>query len=211
MTEPDVDSELERLLSQTRAETEPAPAARARIRAALESRLASAPSPSGRMTRLALVGGGAAIAALVWLSPSRPRTPAPRLIETSAPVVSAPAAALVAQPVMEPQPSVAVSSLAPAKIPPRVVGSATEPGAELALIAAMQAALRAGNSAQALSLAEQHAQRFSRGELVQEREGVRAVARCRLASPSGRAALGAAFLGRYPGSPYAARVRDACR
>jgi hypothetical protein len=210
MSQADVDSELERLLAQARAGTQPEPEARARIRAALEPRLAGRPGAvSSRAKLLALLGGAALVAAFAWLSQSR--APTPRAVTTSAPVVAPPPAATIALPAVEPQPSVSVSSLARQKAPPRSVASAPDPAAELELIAAMQSALRAGGSAQALSLAEQHARRFPRGALVQEREGVRAVASCRLADPSLRSGLGAAFLSRYPGSPYAARVRDACR
>lgn len=214
MSQADVDSELERLLAQARAGTEPAPEARARIRAALEPRLAAGPAAvSSRAKPFVLIGGAAVVVAWAWLSQSGgpAPVPAPRAVVTSSPVVASPPATTIARPAVEPQPSVSVSSLAREKAPPRSVASALDPEAELALIAAMQSALRAGGSAQALSLAEQHARRFPRGALVQEREGVRAVASCRLADSSLRSGLGAAFLSRYPGSPYAARVKDACR
>jgi hypothetical protein len=71
--------------------------------------------------------------------------------------------------------------------------------------------LRAGNPSQALALSADHTRRFPRGTLVEEREGVRAVARCQLAAPDARAPLLAAFTQRFATSPYAARVKAACQ
>jgi hypothetical protein len=75
----------------------------------------------------------------------------------------------------------------------------------------MQQALRAGNAGRALSLAGEHARRFPRGALIEEREGVRAVAQCKLAPPDGRATIAESFLRRFGSSPYAARVKAACQ
>jgi hypothetical protein len=74
----------------------------------------------------------------------------------------------------------------------------------------MQLALRSGNPARALAVANEHARRFPSGTLSQEREGARAIARCQLAEPAARASMQSAFEARYPGSPYAARVKAAC-
>ena len=213
MSQSDVDAELERLLSQTRAGTEPAADARARIRASLEPRLAAGPPPgAGRLKLLALVGAVAAIviAISVWRArspaPLAPSVPSAAPITPSPPVVTPPSA-----PVVVPPPSASASGAIAEKPAPRGAVPTQDPAAELRLISAMQLALRSDRAAQALALAEQHAQGFPRGALVQEREGVRAVARCRLAPSAARGALRESFLARYPSSPYAARVKDACR
>jgi len=75
----------------------------------------------------------------------------------------------------------------------------------------MQQALRSGDAGRALTLASEHARRFPRGTLAEEREGVRAVAQCQLAAPSARSTLLETFARRYPSSPYAARVKAACQ
>jgi len=220
MSQPDVDSELERLLSHTRAETEPSRSARARIRAALEARLAAPAAPPPWIGRAKLVGLLGAVGLVVGLGVWRWRAPAPApLVEMTPAVPSTNVAPLTTPPEPRPEPVSVTAPSAPEPAPShaalvapaRPVAPVTDPRAELELIAAMQAALRSGNAALALARAEEHAKRFPRGALVEEREGVRAVARCRLAEPGARAAVEAAFLKRYASSPYAARVRDACR
>jgi hypothetical protein len=86
-----------------------------------------------------------------------------------------------------------------------------DPTEELTLVRGMQQALRSGNPSRALALAADHARRFPRGTLLEEREGVRAVARCQTAAPAARPALLEAFAQRFAGSPYAARVKAACQ
>jgi hypothetical protein len=88
---------------------------------------------------------------------------------------------------------------------------AANPVEELPLVRAMQQALRAGNASQALALAADHTRRFPRGSLIEEREGVRAVARCQLAAPDARAPIFAAFTRHFSTSPYTARVKAACQ
>lgn len=87
-------------------------------------------------------------------------------------------------------------------------------GVEVALLARAQRALREGQSAEALALAQQHARAFPDGELHQERDGVAALARCMLdlSEPERARARAQArvFLERAPSSPLAARVRKLC-
>lgn len=228
MTEPNLEQELERLLNATRAGTEPDANARARVRAGLAASLASAGAlKAGITTR---VGLGAklwllsafAIAVLVGVSLlGQPENSAP----APAPARASAAASLAASPpdarpastiVAVPSALAAVSTPAAANAPrpaasqPRVAAKAEEPADELALVSAMQLALRSGNASQALALANEHARRFPGGALVQEREGARAIAHCQLATPASRSAILASFEQRYAGSPYAARVKDAC-
>jgi hypothetical protein len=75
----------------------------------------------------------------------------------------------------------------------------------------MQQALRGGNPGRALALATEHGRRFPRGALVEEREGVRAVASCQLATPQARLQILSSFLQRFATSPYVGRVKAACQ
>jgi hypothetical protein len=221
MTTPEVDQELERLFSAARVATAPGAGARERIRAGLLPRLAT----DAAATRPAWgphAWLGAALAVLgvcgfaLWLTSAPPAkdvsapvtTPASAPSSLVAPPPLASAAASAAAPAVElvrPSPSLASSK------PPAPSAPSVNPAEELALVRAMQQALRAGNPSQALALTADHTRRFPRGTLVEEREGVRAVARCQLAAPDARAALLAAFTQRFATSPYAARVKAACQ
>jgi hypothetical protein len=225
MTTPEVDSELERLFALGRQATQPDATARERIRAGLAARLSkSAPSLPQRGARRAWLGAGLAAVAVggaaLWLlnaapapsvapsaslpAPTHSTLLAPAPVEAALP--GAPAAS-VAAPILEaPVPKPLAPSAKPAPASP-----SADPAEELTLVRAMQQALRSGDSARALSLAAEHARRFPKGALVEEREGVRAVAQCRLAAPEARPALLSAFERRFSGSPYAARVKAACQ
>jgi len=229
MSQPDVDQELERLLNATRSGTEPAADARARIRAALATGLAGAgAAKAGVVTRaglfaklwlLAALGVALVLGASLVGSPEQPRpasTPAAASAATAAlatePSASASPPAPARLVVATPSPSAVAVGVAEraAPAPPRTAAKAAEPADELALVSSMQLALRSGNAPQALLLANEHARRFPGGALAQEREGARAIAHCQLASSDARPAILANFEQRYAGSPYAARVKDAC-
>lgn len=219
MTAPDVDSELERLFGVARQETLPDVGARDRIRVGLASRLAtSAPLPSSPTGGARRAWLGAGLAALVvgggalWLTSSAPAPSVAPSVPLPTPVRSAP---LEAAPPVVPVPSVSAPTVeAPRPKPAKPSPSSTriaDPAEELALVRSMQQALRSGNASQALSLAAEHTRRFPKGALSEEREGVRAVAQCRLAAPEARPAVLDAFTRRFGGSPYAARVKAACQ
>lgn len=234
MTSPEVDQELERLFSVTRAATEPDSRARLRIRAGLDARLLAGEGPAAsRAAKKHWVGVGVAVvgvgAAALWLS-TLPRGAVP---SAQAPVVArstTPRAAASALPVVTPAPPPSEPAVAAAPPPsPRATALAPQraelarpasasstpatpdPGEEVGLVRAMQQALRSGDPSRALALAGEHARRFPHGALVEEREGARAVASCQLAEPSARATVGEAFTRRFGASPYAARVKAACR
>ena len=222
MSNTDREQELARLLNEARVGTEPAAGARARIRAGLTPRLGASVPPApftlGRR-KIALIGGGtgAVLAFTVWSlwrPPLPPKTLAPVSSSLSLPQIRGVAVPAVSAPVsaVAPAPAgtndVTMPSMAP--VTGRAPASA-ESETELELISAMQLALRSGDAAGALTLASRHARRFPRGALTQERDGVRAIAQCRLAAPEARAKLRADFLGKYGASPYAARVKDACQ
>jgi hypothetical protein len=78
---------------------------------------------------------------------------------------------------------------------------------EAALVAAIDAALRAGDVAGASRLADDHQRRFPAGLLVEEREGARVIARCTTSASAGAAD---AFLRAHPRSPMRSRILAAC-
>jgi hypothetical protein len=223
MTTPEVDQELERLFSVAREATAPDAAARERIRAALTPRLASGESTARPgSTASAWLAVGAAVlgvaAVAVWLGSAPPTknarepatTPAP--VSTSlAPEATPPAAPA---PVSAPSPSTEALRPAPSLAANRPAASSTrsvDPADELLLVRSMQQALRSGSPSQALALAADHARRFPGSTLAEEREGVRAVARCRLAAPGARLSILNAFTEHFASSPYVARVKAACQ
>jgi len=223
MTAPDVDQELERLLTATREGTAPDAEARTRIRAALALGLVSGGvSPlnavvhTGRGAKLWLLSTfGVAIVMGVGLMLSSPAAAPPPVVRKAAPLAVVSEAVPPDAPAVSAQVSPAFSASASLEPVPSApvkarATKAEDPAAELALVSSMQLALRSGNASQALALANEHARRFPSGALVQEREGARAIARCQLAPPAGRGAILGAFEQRYASSPYAARVRAAC-
>lgn len=73
----------------------------------------------------------------------------------------------------------------------------------------VHAALRAKDSAKALSLIDEQDRRFPLGQLRPEREAAKVLALCASDPKSGGAAL-AQFVERHPGSPLLPRLRAAC-
>jgi hypothetical protein len=232
MSVPDVDQELTRLLTAAREGTAPDAEARARIRAAVAAGLATGPVlPVVAATRgargikwwlLSALGAAVVVGVVAWLwSPGAAPAPTASVEKVSPSAVvleAAPAAAPAVLPQSSPAPEASanlmpvspVSSASSKARAPKGQAPAAEQADELALVSSMQLALRSGNASQVLALAGEHAQRFPRGALVQEREGARAIARCQLAEPAKRGDILSAFERAYSGSPYAARVRAAC-
>jgi hypothetical protein len=79
---------------------------------------------------------------------------------------------------------------------------------ESRLVAAARDALRAGNSAGALSLLNQAQQRFGAGVLGQEREALTIEALSKSGQRAAAQARGQSFLKSYANSPYSARIRS---
>ena len=71
-------------------------------------------------------------------------------------------------------------------------------------------AARAGNPSKALQLLDDHARRFPRGTLREERIAARVHALCALGRRSEASEEAETFLAETPQSPYASRVRDSC-
>jgi hypothetical protein len=231
MTSSEVEQRLERLLSSTREATLPDAGARARTRAALEEKLASAgpgvtPRSSPRWLGFGALALGLGAAGLFFFSrgprdvASTPPGPALLRASTAPPAPSSPP---LSTPVGDVDAPLGSARVAPARSPaepspaPRTPGSsrAAADGAdaadELSLVRAMQQALRANDGPRALALASEHERRFPRGTLVEEREGTRAIARCRGADAATRVSIEEQYRRRFGASPYAARVQAACR
>lgn len=81
---------------------------------------------------------------------------------------------------------------------------------EMALLQRAQDSLREGRPGEARTLLEQHAERFTRGALTEERQALRVVALCATGEATAGAAARAEFLRDYPQSTYAKRVLAAC-
>ncbi|HVY31423.1 MAG TPA: hypothetical protein VHB79_32945 [Polyangiaceae bacterium] len=136
--------------------------------------------------------------------------------------VSAPAPAL---PVVPP-PQVEPAPVSPEALPERAVepllpqksGGALAPHApradelmeEAALLHQAQSAWRAGQSAEALKLANQHAQRFPRSQLANERDVLRVLSLCKLGQKTAAKQVGARLLKSAKGSPWYQSVADSC-
>jgi len=81
---------------------------------------------------------------------------------------------------------------------------------EAALLHEAQAAWRAGQSAQALSLANQHARRFPRSQLANERDVLRVLSLCKLGQVQAAKQVGARLLRQAKGSPWYQSVAGSC-
>lgn len=82
---------------------------------------------------------------------------------------------------------------------------------ELDLLREAQEDLHAGRPSQALERLAEHARKFPRGALWEEREASRVLALCQLGNVAAAHAQAERFIRRAPDSPFVERVRDACR
>jgi hypothetical protein len=82
--------------------------------------------------------------------------------------------------------------------------------AEMALLRAASDALSAGQVERAVRQLDEHEREFERGQLGQEREGLRVVARC-LRDERGARAAARRYLARHPESLLAVRAIGACK
>ncbi len=198
----------------------PTAADRARVRAALDARLAA--ESSRVLPRTASLGLGVAVLALValgvwWLArrvptpPPRPRT-APSVV---APVVPAPSVPSV--PTAPPTPPVGAPVPVPTPAPPTprpMAHAPTSDGAdtiaeEMRLLGIARRAWADRHDADALRALSEHRRRFPRGALTEEREATELLVRCGRGDAD-TAARVAAFVRRFPASPQRPRVERAC-
>lgn len=82
--------------------------------------------------------------------------------------------------------------------------------AELQLLAEIRGALKRGDHAGALTKIDEHARRFARGQLVQERMASQVEALCGLGRVGDARQVAAKLLGAWPDSTHAPRVRASC-
>jgi hypothetical protein len=133
----------------------------------------------------------------------------PTPVATATGVVSAPEPS----PTVAEQPAAVVDLDADQNSPKKITAQAPPGdtlGAEVLLIRQAQQALVSGNAARSLALLDEHAQRFPRGKLANER----AVTRVRALCASGRTAQAKAEYARLaqamPNSPHLGALRAAC-
>ncbi len=81
---------------------------------------------------------------------------------------------------------------------------------ELSILRDAHQALRKGHPADALALLEQHAAKYPKGTLSEERQAARAIALCRAGEQRRGRQLAQRFLAKSPKSPLAGGVRSAC-
>jgi hypothetical protein len=145
--------------------------------------------------------------------------PAPAVATVDIPVepVAEPPAPVPAEPLAEdPEPEVRELAAQPKRArkepPPKPAPQTKVPtiDAEMKLLKAAQAALRAGDAERALSRLAHHRRRFPSGKLADLREVVRIEALCRLGRNDEAAKASREFLGKRPGSPHSHRVRGGC-
>ena len=163
----------------------------------------------------ATVAQAAPVTSAAPFTPAAPPAPVPVAIEplptvattttaTTSPFAPRAVAPRPAQPV-----AAAEAARAPSPATARAPSSANE-GEEAALVGAIDAALRSGDSAGALRLAADHQRRFPQGVLSEEREGARVVARCMASRSPSASDAASAFLASHPRSPMRARIAATC-
>ncbi len=130
-------------------------------------------------------------------SPSRPQSaPGPSMGSASSELPARPAPTIVHAP-----PAAAPST---EDVPVSTLES------ETLLVRAADASLRAGDPATALTLLDEHARRFPRGVLEEERAEERVLALCALGRDAEARAATASFLRDHAKSPLVAKVRHSC-
>jgi len=147
-------------------------------------------------------------------SGSRATKPAPMSAPSPAPQVAP------TPPVAEPapvSPDALPEQAAQPVAPPRSVAAvaphvpkADELMEEAALLHQAQSAWRAGQIAKALELANQHARRFPRSQLANERDVLRVLSLCKLGQTASAKQVGARLLRSAKGSPWYQSVAASC-
>ncbi len=160
---------------------------------------------------------GIAVATGVWLqspkaSPQHPSAPVPAVHQAPAAPLAGPETKERQGDALLPEAATA-ASLAPA-VPAQAKAkqaSSLNLEAEAKLLAEAQRALGAGHTSDALSLLSEYDRRFPGGVLRLEADAARVLALCRAGRKTEGEIATRRFLQRYPGSPQATRVEQACR
>lgn len=169
--------------------------------------LASRPDDA-RGTRAATVPVVAADRAQATTPAAVPPTPTPEPAQLPSTIATTTAASV------EPPPIAAAATTRRSRSATARAPEPTPPAAtlddEAALLRAANRALGAGDTALALARLSEHASRFERGTLAQDRDALRVVVLCRAGRRSDAVAARKRFLERWPQSVHASRVRAAC-
>lgn len=196
----------------------PTAADRARVRAALDARLAA--ESSRVLPRSASLALGVAVLALValglWWLAHRVPAPPPRPVPSAsvvAPVV--PSQTVPSVPTAPPTPPLGASVLVPSSAPPasrpqaHARDDADTLAEEMRLLGIARRAWAGRQEVEALRALSEHRRRFPRGALTEEREATELLVRCGRGDAD-TAARVAAFVRRFPASPQRPRVERAC-
>ena len=167
-------------------------------------------SVGAKLTALLAIGAAATGVIVTLRSPPAVSQPAVKSPRVEAPLV-APAAPPSSEAATTPEPEAsAVPAHKPTPAPPHSANPGSELAEEAALLHQAQTAWRAGQSAQALQLANQHAQRFPRSQLANERDVLRVLSLCKLGQTQAAKQVGARLLSRAKGSPWYQSVAESC-
>lgn len=230
----DLNPDVRRLVDLTRHARTPGAAEKRRVAERLAGPLAAGAAVTAAATaakaggaKALLAGGGAKLAAAVFVSaaltaalvtqlpsPSVTPTPAPSPPPRSnsadvQPRGAAPAMAEVAAPT-PPSASAAPALSRSQQAPTRPLSTGRELEEDAALLHRAQAAWRAGQSARALELASEHARRFPRSQLASERDVLRVLSLCKLGQVQTAKQVGARLLRSAKGSPWYQSVAESC-
>ncbi len=224
MSQAELGEQARALIEATRGAYEPTASNRARVRWRVEGALSTAAKAGGAprwrrpvaalLAAAGVLGGVGGAAALVWRAErAAPSVPVPSPAETDAARATAPAGpATPAGHVAAPASAAVPEGTAPST-PSRPASRGRAPGdlsAETALIASAQAATNRGQAARALELLDEYDRRFERGALGEERAAARVFALCSAGRHAAARTEAARFLARWPRSPQAPRVGQAC-
>jgi predicted lipid-binding transport protein (Tim44 family) len=166
-----------------------------------------------KLAAVALVGAVGAVVTLRQLEPAPVVIPPParQVAAASAtadaksePVVSSPAVSAPVEPTPAANAPHASTKSAPSSKP------SDDLAQEAALLHQAQAAWRAGQSAEALALANQHAERYPRSQLGNERDVLRVLTLCKLGQVQTARQVGARLLRKAKGSPWYQSVAESC-
>jgi hypothetical protein len=123
-------------------------------------------------------------------------------------------AALPHEPIVRPAampvrtPTAAVAEVAPSASPSSAEASSLD--AELTLIRKARSLLLEGHADEALGALDEHASRFPRGILAEERGAQRIVALCALGRTEAAVEEGRRFVAEHPRSSYGPNVQSSC-
>jgi hypothetical protein len=228
----DLDRDAKRILDLATEARAPAAADKARVEQKLTAMLgASALALSPSVAAEAAQHGSAAVASAKAASGS-----ALKWWLSSALIASAIAGYLALSPNSTPLPPVSVpvpvpvpESPAPAPAPTPLIEATEAPGPEparalptkkrsapsnlndeLELLHRAQAAWRAHDASDALSLLDEHRTRFPRSDLKLERDGLRVLTLCELGRKAEATSLAQKLLERAPRSPLRATIEESC-